>query len=228
MGRAEALGVLLDLVEELLGRGGLPDLIDDPELLRPLEVEGLARRHEFDRGALVDQARQPLGAAGARQDAERDLGEPDLAGALAGDAEIGRHRDLEATADRVAVERRDDELGRVLEPVEGLVRVEAEVVLEDRVDGLQHVDVGARAEELLARAAQHEDVHVLVESRLENGVVEVAHHLVGVGVRGRIDERDPGHAVLHAVVHQLGLRGFHGLILRSGRGRDRTPDGIVR
>src|SRR6266850_4993108 len=150
--RAEALGVLLDLLHELVGARGLPDLVDDAELLRALEVERLARHHELDRGRLVDEPGQPLGAAGAREHAQRDLGEPDLARTLARDAEIGRHRDLEPAAHGVPVERRDHELGGLLEAVEGLVRMEAEVVLEDRIDRLQHVDVGARAEELLARA----------------------------------------------------------------------------
>src|SRR6266436_9508483 len=38
--RAEALGVLLDLLEELVVGGGLPDLVDDADLLGLFEVEG--------------------------------------------------------------------------------------------------------------------------------------------------------------------------------------------
>ena len=53
------------------------------------------------------------------------------------------------------------------------------------------------------------DVHVLVEPRLENGVVQVAHHLVGVGVGRRIGQLEPRHAVLDAVVDELGLGRFH-------------------
>jgi hypothetical protein len=60
--------------------------------------------------------------------------------------------------------------------------------------------------------AQHDHVHVLVEARLQDGVVEVAHHLVGVGVRRRIGELDPGHGVLDAIVDELGLGGFHGFL----------------
>src|SRR2546425_4908015 len=94
MRRAEALGVLLDLLDELVGGARLPDLVDDPQLERPLEVEGLAGHHQLDRRAFVDEAREPLRSAGAGQNAERDFRQPDLAGALARDPDVGGHRDL--------------------------------------------------------------------------------------------------------------------------------------
>src|SRR5438093_6339066 len=209
MRRTEALGVLLDLLDELVGGGRLPDLVDDPELEPPLEVEGLAGHHQLDRRALVDEAREPLRAAGPRQDAERDFRQPDLAGALARDPDVGGHRDLESPAHGVAVQRRDHQLGSVLEAVEGLVGVEAEVVLERRIHGLEHVDVRAGAEKLLPRPPDHEHVDALLEARLEDGVVEIAHHLVGVGVGRWIRELESGDTVLDAVIDELGLGGFH-------------------
>src|SRR5262249_7190217 len=121
VGRAELLRVLLDLLQELVVRGRLPDLVDDPQLLRALEVEGLTRGHQLDRGRLVDEPREALRAAGAREHAERHLGQPDLARAAPRDAEVGGHRDLEPAPHRVAIERRDHQLGRVLEAVERLV-----------------------------------------------------------------------------------------------------------
>ena len=92
------------------------------------------------------------------QHAERDLGQADLAGVLARDAQVAGHRDLEAAADGVAVQRGDDELGRVLEADERLVGVQAEEVLEARRDGVEHADVRAGREELVALAAQDDDV----------------------------------------------------------------------
>ena len=74
----------------------------------PVTISSIALR-------LADEAREPLGAAGAGEHAEGDLGEADLARALLGDAHVGGHGDLEAAADSVAVERRDHELRRVLE-----------------------------------------------------------------------------------------------------------------
>ena len=86
--------------------------------------------HQLHRARLADEAREPLRAARAGQHAERDLGQADLAGVLLRDAQVGRHRDFEAAADGVAVERGDHELRRLLEAVQRLVRVQAEVVLE--------------------------------------------------------------------------------------------------
>ena len=102
------------------------------------------------------------------KDAEGDLGKADFAGALQRDADVGRHRDLQTAADGVAVQRGDDELRRLLEAVERLVRVEAEVVLELRRDLGEHLDVRAGGEELVARAAQHDDVDVVVHARVED------------------------------------------------------------
>ena len=143
--------------------------------LVPSTISSMAR-------ALSDDARQALGAAGAGQHAEGDLGQADLDRPLARDAQVARERDLEAAAHGVAVERGDDELRRLLEAQQRLVGVEAEVVLERLVRLFEHVDVGAGAEELLAVAGDDEDVDVVVEARLEDGGVELLHHLVGVGV----------------------------------------------
>ena len=69
-----------------------------------------------------DQPRQPLGAAGPRDDAQQDLGLADP-GALAGDPEVGAQRELEAAAERISGNGRHDRLGdlrdrgeRVLQP----------------------------------------------------------------------------------------------------------------
>jgi hypothetical protein len=85
--------------------------------------------------------------------------------------------------------------------------VQAEVVLEVGVGGLQHVDVGAGAEELVAFAAQNDHVDVLVEARLEGDLVQLAHHLVGVGVVRRIVEGQVRHPLLDLVMNQGALRG---------------------
>ena len=129
-------------------------------------------------------------------------GRPTLPAPLLGDPQVRRHGDLEAAADGVAVEGRDHQLRRLLEAVEGLVGVEAEVVLEARLRLLQHLDVGAGAEELVALALEHQDVDVVVEARSEHGLVELTHHLVGVGVGGRVVEGDVGDAVARLVADQ--------------------------
>ncbi len=102
---------------------------------RPVTISSIAR-------ALPDEPREPLRAAGAGQHAERDLGQADLAGVLrARCADVGGQRDLEPAADGVAVQRGDHELRRLFEPVQRLVGVQAEVVLEVGVGVLEHPDV---------------------------------------------------------------------------------------
>jgi hypothetical protein len=58
-----------------------------------------------------------------RTDAERDLGQAELACAALGNAQIGGQRHLEPAADRVAVDGCDHQLGRLLEPAQRLVGV---------------------------------------------------------------------------------------------------------
>ena len=66
--RAEAPGVLHHAVPPLLAvLFGRPDVVDDAEAERFLEVEEAALDHQLDRLRLADEAREPLRAAGARE-----------------------------------------------------------------------------------------------------------------------------------------------------------------
>jgi hypothetical protein len=56
--------------------------------------------------------------------------------------------------------------------------MKAEVVLPFRVGFGEHGDVGARAEELLTRPADHDDMDAAVHARIKDGGVDVPHHLV--------------------------------------------------
>ena len=49
--------------------------------------------------------------------------------------------------------------------------MQAEGYLYSGRDALEHADVGAGAEEAVARAAQHQDVHRRVDARVEDGGV---------------------------------------------------------
>src|SRR5438552_857984 len=112
--RAELLRVQQHLLPVVL-RG--QHLVDQAELLRPVEREQLAFDHQLDRQRLADDAGEPLRAPRAGQHAEVDLGEADLAGVLLRQPQIAGHGDLEPTADGMPVERGDGELGRVLQAV---------------------------------------------------------------------------------------------------------------
>ena len=159
--------------------------------------------HQLDCPRLAEQPRKPLRAAGAGQHTEHHFGQPDPAGVFPGNSDVGGERHLESTADRVPVQRRDDELRRVLEPEQRLVRVQAEVVLELGIRLLEHSDVGAGAEELLTRPAEHDDVDRRVHARGEDGRVDLEHHLVGIGVRRRIVQLDRRDAIRDADAYLL-------------------------
>src|SRR5881296_2321041 len=98
-----------------------------------------------------------------------------------------------------------------LEAVEGLIRMQAEEVLIAGGDAVQVRDVRPCREELVAVPAQHDDVDVVVEARLQDRLVQLAHHLVGVGVRGRIvqlEDPEPGFDAIadQRLLLDLGLR----------------------
>ena len=135
----------------------------------------------------------------ARQDPQRDFGQPRLARTASRDAQIGRQSDLQPAPDAVAAQGRDHQLGRVLEAQKCLVGVQAEGVLEGRRDVVEHPDVRAGAEELLALPTKDHHLHGIVEARLQDGFVQVTHHLVGVAVGGRVRQGQEGHAVLDGV-----------------------------
>ena len=145
--------------------------------------------------------------------AEVDFGQADLARVFAGDPEVGRHGDLQPSANAMAVDRGDHELRRVLQPQQCFVCVQAEVILERRIDRGQHLDVRASGEKLVAHAGEHDHVHIVIHARPEDGLVELAVHFVGVGVRRRIVHLDHGHAGVGAIVDEL-LGGFAGGRLR--------------
>ena len=87
----------------------------------------------------------------------------------------------------------------MLQACQRLVGVQAEHVLVRRIDGSQHPDVSAGTEELLASASQHDGLHTRIEARLDDGLVQVAHHLVRIAVGRRIDQRDHRHSTAHLV-----------------------------
>ena len=87
----------------------LDDLVDEPERLGLHGAHGVAAHDHLERLGHADEARQALRPAGSRQDAELDLGEPALRAAH-GDAVVAAERELEAAAERRAVQGGDDRL----------------------------------------------------------------------------------------------------------------------
>ena len=80
--------------------------VDEAEPLGLLGVDAAAGEHQLHRALLADHAREPLGAAAAGNDPERDLGLAEL-GRLGGDDQVAEQRELAAAAEREARDRRD-------------------------------------------------------------------------------------------------------------------------
>ena len=112
-------------------------------------IEPAAEEDHLLRARLADDAPEPLRAAGARDDAERRLGQPELH-VRRGDAQIADERELETAAERDAVERGDHGLRRPIERTELRaieLHLHADVVLRH---ALALLEIGARAEGLVA------------------------------------------------------------------------------
>ena len=150
----------------------------------------------FHRLGLADRAGQPLRAAHARRDAKLDLGLAEF-GLVAGDDEIGHHRQLAAAAQREAVDRGDPGLAGLLHDLAGPGGEEI-VEIEIRRLLLAHLlDVGARGEGLVARSGQYRAQLSLVGLIGREGRDQVLKHLRIQGVeRLRAVERDQRDLVM--------------------------------
>ena len=89
------------------------DAIDEPGAQRVGGLDRLAGHAHLDRLLETDEPRQPLRAFGAGDDAEVHLGLSHLR-VRHGDAVVPGHRHFEPAAERGAVHRHDDRLGRCL------------------------------------------------------------------------------------------------------------------
>ena len=106
---------------------------------------------------LGDGAGQAHGAAGEREEAERDLGQAEAgAGVLGADAQVADEGDFEAAAEGVAVDRGDQGLLGV-ELVEAVAGIGGEVSGRSRRGGgtVALGEVGAGAERAVAGAGDH-------------------------------------------------------------------------
>ena len=147
--------------------GGRHDGVDQVQRLGLGEIDRLALQQQLHRILRRHDARHALGAAGAGEQADLDFGEaePGL-GIFGGDAVMAGQRQLEAAAERQAVDRGGPRLARGLDIAEHL-REAAALVEQHLVGGdlalllqqfgvgmahaLEHREVGAGAKRFLAR-----------------------------------------------------------------------------
>ena len=96
------------------GGGAFDDFLDQAVLERLGSADRIAADDHLDREFRADRARQALGAAGARQQAELHFGQAEP-GVLGGDAEMAGQRDFKTAAKGGAMDGGDDRLRRVLD-----------------------------------------------------------------------------------------------------------------
>ena len=94
------------------------ELVNDAERVCLLGRDVAARRDHLERRLRTDQARQALGPAGTRQDADLHLGEAQF-GARHRDPVMAGKRDFQAAAQGIAVDRGDHRLRALVEHIVG-------------------------------------------------------------------------------------------------------------
>jgi hypothetical protein len=191
-----------------VARPAVHDLVDEPALDRLRRVDVAARRHHLERLRHADQTREPLRTSGAGQQAEVDLGEPELRGRER-DAVVGAQRDLEAAAERGPVDRSDHRDGTVLHRCLGVgqarpARLAAELA-----------DVGA-GDERPALADQHDRRRAAVDG-LRHALGEPLAHVPAQRVHGRVVDHDHGDVAVPFEANRFGQ--LRHAASQSGRSR---------
>src|SRR5271168_2127350 len=110
-------------------------MMNESELQRLFEAEGLADGHQFEGAGAPDHARKALRAACAGTHAQIYFGKADFSGVLARYANIAGERDFQSAAYGMSIQRSDHQLRRLLEARESLVGVQAEIIFEFRRGG---------------------------------------------------------------------------------------------
>ena len=174
---------------------------------------------------MADEARQPLRAAAAGDQAELDLGLPEL-GVLRRDPDVAGHRQLEPAAQAVAVDRGDDRCAAGVHPRGQLLDPARRTGLGRLLDRFAHRrelgDVGAGDERLLALAADHDRARLVRAVELVVGLLQLLEQSRRERVHGWMVEGDDRDA---AVLLDLDVLS-HSTPSYSGRGRLRPPSGV--
>jgi len=177
---------------------GVHELVDDPQpegLLGPLH---LAREDDVERGARADEPGQPLAATGRRQDAQLNLGEPELGfGVIGRDAVVARQGELEPATQAGPVDPDGDRLGKARHALQQLLTVRHEALRFGRAGERDELlDVGTRDEGVrLAREERHTPDRALAlerfERREEVGFQRARDFVDRFALHVERDDRDP-------------------------------------
>ena len=155
----------------------LGELVDDAPFLRLARAEGRAGENDVERLLDADEARQPLRAAGAGNEAELDFRQAAFRRGD-GDAVMGGQRHLEPAAERRPVQRGDDRLRGVLDRIEHV----REIGRGRRLAEFGNVGAGDEG----APGADEDD---RLDGRVGLGRLDAPLQAVADGLRERVDRR---------------------------------------
>ncbi|KAG1186706.1 hypothetical protein G6F35_014594 [Rhizopus arrhizus] len=161
-----------------------------------LGVDALAQQDHALGPTLADQARQVLGATGARQQADGGLRQRDL-GVLFDDAQVAGQRALQAAAHGVAVDGGDRHATEPGQRFEGFTETACGFTCSGLVARSELVEVGAGGEELLAVTGDHQSVDLAVRVERAHQVAQRRQAVYGPGMRGRVVQGDHGGVAIH-------------------------------
>ena len=200
----------------------LGEFVDDPPFLRFARAERRSGENDVERLLDADQPRQALCAAGAGDEAELDLGQSAFRRGD-GDAVMRGQRHLESAAERGSMQRRDDRLRRVLDPIEHI----GEIRRGMRLAELGDVRPGNEG-------APSADDDGRLDRAVRLGRLDAAFQAVSDGLRQRVDRRRVDRDGRHLAFDRQfgdGADRDHGLLRAGGtssRPADKTPGGFGR
>ncbi|MCY1225708.1 hypothetical protein D9M72_379120 [compost metagenome] len=167
--------------------------VDQAQRQRLVDAGVAAAEHQVQRRAGANQARQALRAAGAGQQAQLHLGQPEP-GARGRHAVVRRQRKLQPAAQRHAVQRGNDRPGAGLDRLAHLAHP------GPLARAAEFADVGAGTE-APASAVDDHGTHAVIGLRRRNGLRQAAAHGDAQRVDGRILQRDDGYAVAQCLLN---------------------------
>ena len=176
---------------------GVDDLVDDAQRVRLLDRQQLAADDDIQRVLYADEAREALGAPGARHDTEGDLGKTHAC-ARRSQTVVAPQRHFEATAGRDTVDGRNDGLRRVLDRSDDAGKMRS--VRRWRLT--KFADVGSATEHSTG-PGNHERAHRVVGQRRRDVLSQPGTHTKAQPVHRRVIERDDRNAIRGRRTHDI-------------------------
>ncbi len=113
---------------------------------------------------------------------------------LAGDPQVGGHGDFQSSANAMAIDRGNHQFRRVLQAKQHFVGMKAEIIFECGIHTGKHFDIRARGEKLISRSGEDDHIDIVVNPGLQNCLIQLAIHFVGISVGWRIGHLDHSDA----------------------------------